>query len=138
VEPDLPRVSTDADRLRQVINNLIDNAIKFTDKGSIRVSARRIDGEVRIAVRDSGVGIPPEDLDKIFERFHQGGTVTTGKPRGIGLGLSICREIVRRSGGRIWAESAPGGGSTFIVALPAAAPAAPAREPRPEAVASAG
>ena len=120
----LPDVSSDPDRMRQVINNLLDNAIKFTDQGRIRVATRIVDGEVRLLVSDSGHGIPGEDLERIFERFHQGGTRQTGKPRGVGLGLSICSEIVRRSGGRIWAESTPGEGSTFVVALPVAGTAA--------------
>src|SRR5579883_549692 len=119
LEPGLPPVSTDADRLRQVLNNLLDNAIKFTDSGGITVGARVVGDEIWMSVEDSGVGIPAEDLERIFDRFHQGGTVSTGKPRGIGLGLSICREIVRRCGGRLWAESVPGQGSTFVVALPA-------------------
>jgi signal transduction histidine kinase/HAMP domain-containing protein len=121
VEDGLPATTSDADRLRQVLNNLLDNAIKFTDRGGIEVSASMVDGEVLLAVADSGAGIPQDDLERIFERFHQGGTSFTGKPRGIGLGLSICSEIVKRSGGRIWAESQPGQGSAFFVALPVAA-----------------
>jgi signal transduction histidine kinase len=120
----LPLVASDPDRMRQVINNLLDNAIKFTEQGRIRLATRAVDGEVRLLVADSGQGIPREDLERIFDRFHQGGTTRSGKPRGIGLGLSICSEIVRRSGGRIWAESMPGQGSTFVVALPVAEPVA--------------
>jgi signal transduction histidine kinase len=133
IEEGLPPITGDADRLRQVLNNLLDNAIKFTDRGQIVVAAQRVNGEVRISIADSGVGIPPDDLERVFERFHQGGTSVTGKPRGIGLGLSICSEIVRRCGGRIWAESTPGHGSTFTVALPclSSPPSPPALLPSP-------
>jgi signal transduction histidine kinase len=115
----LPVVSGDADRLAQVFNNLLDNALKHTPAaGRVTVAAAPAPGGVAIRVADTGRGIPPEDLDRIFERFYQ-----VDKSRaagGLGLGLSISREIVAAHGGRIEVESTPGAGTTFTVTLPAA------------------
>jgi signal transduction histidine kinase len=99
----------------QVLANLITNAIKFTRGGAIRVHGERGEGEVRLSVADTGVGIPPHLLERIFERFWQ---VGVNDSRGLGLGLYISRSIVEAHGGRIWAESADGAGSTFFVTLP--------------------
>jgi len=118
--PPLDPIAMNPDRLVQVVFDLLDNALKFTHEGTIRVGARQVDDEVWITVNDTGVEIAPADVERIFDRFHQGGSVVSGKPRGLGLGLSLCREIVRRYGGRIWAESEVGRGSTFYVALPLA------------------
>ncbi|MDE3155237.1 MAG: response regulator, partial [Acidobacteriota bacterium] len=115
----LPGVTGDRDRLIQVVINLISNAVKFTESGSVTCRAHRGDGEVIVSVTDTGVGIAPADQAKVFERFKQVGDTLTDKPKGTGLGLPICREIVEHHGGRIWVESAPGHGSTFAFSLPA-------------------
>lgn len=123
MEAGLPPVIGDRHRLMQVVINLISNAVKFTDAGTITCSAARRDNEVVIGVRDTGTGIASADLPKIFEKFKQVGDTLTNKPKGTGLGLPICREIVQRHHGRIWAESEPGRGSAFFFTLPAGAPA---------------
>ncbi|MEO6207388.1 MAG: GAF domain-containing sensor histidine kinase [Candidatus Limnocylindrales bacterium] len=119
VADDLPEVRGDRDRLIQVVINLLSNAIKFTPSGTITVTAGRHADGVEVAVADQGVGIAPEDHDKVFEQFGQAGDTLTDKPRGTGLGLPICREIVEHHGGRLWLESAVGEGSTFRFTLPA-------------------
>jgi signal transduction histidine kinase len=109
-------VTFDAARLLQVLTNLLSNAIKFTPaKGNVIVRAERVGDEVVIAVSDTGVGIPDDQLEAVFGRFVQ---VTKNDQRGVGLGLYISRSIVQAHGGRIWAESKIGEGSTFRVALP--------------------
>ena len=118
IEPDLPTIVGDRDRLIQVVINLISNAVKFTPSGTITCSARREGESVVLAVADTGVGIAPEDHDTVFEQFRQAGDTLTDKPRGTGLGLPICREIVEHHGGQIWVESALGVGSTFAFTLP--------------------
>jgi signal transduction histidine kinase/DNA-binding response OmpR family regulator len=118
IAPDLPVVSGDRDRLVQVVINLISNAVKFTDAGSVTCRAERRGGEVVVSVSDTGLGIAPSDQPKVFERFKQVGDTLTDKPKGTGLGLPICREIVEHHGGRIWVESEPGRGSTFAFSLP--------------------
>jgi len=120
---DLPPIYGDKDRLQQVIANLLNNALKFTPRGSIELSARQEGDDVLIAVKDSGIGVAPEDQERIFDKFQQVGAMLTDKPRGTGLGLSICREIIEHHEGRIWIESEPGQGSRFSVALPSAAKA---------------
>jgi signal transduction histidine kinase/CheY-like chemotaxis protein len=124
IEPDLPTITGDQDRLIQVVINLISNAVKFTDSGSITCSARRRDSELVLSVADSGIGIAPNDQPKVFEKFKQVGDTLTDKPKGTGLGLPICREIVEYHGGRIWVESEPGKGSTFFFTLPILQPSA--------------
>ena len=109
----------DHNRLLQVLANLISNAIKFTPQdGRIWISAERAGDEVRCCVRDTGMGIPDDMLDSVFERFWQAGK---NDRRGLGLGLYISRCIVDAHGGRIWAKSTPGEGSNFCFVLPAAA-----------------
>lgn len=122
VAPGLPRITVDRDRLTQVLINLLNNAAKFTKAGSVEVTAARNEkGEVQLSVRDTGSGIPPEFLDKVFEKFQQVTSDTlSDKPQGTGLGLPICRQIVQHYGGRVWAESELGRGSTFIFTLPVA------------------
>jgi signal transduction histidine kinase len=108
--------NVDAARMLQVLANLITNAIKFTPRGGvIRVHGERRERELCLSVTDSGVGIPAHSLERIFERFWQ---VGVNDKRGLGLGLYISRSIVTAHGGRIWAESADGAGSTFFVTLP--------------------
>lgn len=120
VEPGLPTVVGDRDRLIQVLINLISNAVKFTPTGSITCAAGRDPGGdgLLVSVTDTGVGIAPEDHARVFEQFGQAGDTLTDKPRGTGLGLSICREIVEHHGGRLWLESAVGKGSRFAFTLP--------------------
>jgi len=123
IKGDLPEIIGDQDKLIQVVINLISNAVKFTEKGSITCRARRANGEIIISVLDTGMGIAPEDQPKVFEKFKQVGETLTNKPKGTGLGLTICKEIVEYHGGRIWVESELGRGSTFSFALPTTATA---------------
>jgi signal transduction histidine kinase/CheY-like chemotaxis protein len=118
IDPELPTVNGDLDRLIQVVINLISNAVKFTDTGSIICSAHLLEGDIVVGVTDSGIGIAPGDQQKVFEKFKQVGDTLTDKPKGTGLGLPICKEIVEFHGGHIWVESEPGKGSTFSFTLP--------------------
>jgi len=112
-------VFADPDRVHQTLVNLISNAVKFSEPGgAVRVSASSEDGEVLFRVRDGGRGIPPEKLETIFERFQQVDASDSREKGGTGLGLAICRTIVERHGGRIWAESELGKGSSFLFSLP--------------------
>ena len=119
--PELPLVIADQDRVHQVLMNLVSNAIKFSDAGTVSLAADRDGTMVRFTVSDQGVGIPDQDLERIFDKFHQSshGDILLGKAKGTGLGLPICKEIVTHYAGRIWAESTPGEGSTFHFTLPA-------------------
>ncbi len=119
IEPDLPGVNGDSDRLIQTIINLISNAVKFTESGSITCRAATKGDQVLISVIDSGVGIAAQDQEKVFEKFKQVGDTLTDKPVGTGLGLPICKQIVEQHGGHIWVESEPGRGSNFSFTLPA-------------------
>jgi signal transduction histidine kinase len=120
VEDGLPEVVGNKDRLVQVMINLITNAEKFTEKGSVTCRARERNNEIMISVIDTGIGVSEGDQEKIFEKFVQVKASMTikGKPRGTGLGLPICKEIVERHGGRIWMESDLGKGSNFSFTLP--------------------
>src|SRR5215207_10258185 len=115
--PDLPDVQVDLQRLEQVLVNLIHNAVKFTRAGGqVALLAEPTEGAIRFAVRDTGVGIPTEQLSRIFERFYRVDKSRTGS--GTGLGLSIAKHIVEAHGGKIWVESIDGGGSTFYFTIP--------------------
>jgi signal transduction histidine kinase len=118
VPKDLPPGHGDERRLTQVLMNLVSNAIKFTDKGSIGIRAQVEDSSFLVAVTDTGVGIAAEDRERIFEEFQQVDSSSTRKKGGTGLGLAIARRIVELHGGRIWVESTPGQGSTFAFTLP--------------------
>lgn len=118
IEEGLPDLTGDRDRLIQVIINLISNAVKFTNEGSVTCRARMIGDEITVSVIDTGIGIAREDHERIFEKFKQAGETLTDKPKGTGLGLAICKQIVEHHGGRIWVESEPGKGSSFSFALP--------------------
>jgi signal transduction histidine kinase len=119
VQPDLPRVCGDRNRLTQVLVNLVSNAVKFTDSGLVAVEARLEAGMVLVSVSDTGPGIGADDVQAVFEKFRQGGDIDVNKPKGTGLGLPICKQIVEFHGGTIWVESEPGTGSTFCFTLPA-------------------
>jgi signal transduction histidine kinase len=121
----LPPVRGDRDRLIQVVINLISNAVKFTPSGSITIHAEGTPEAILVRVIDTGVGIAADDQAKVFEPFGQAGDTLSDTPRGTGLGLPICRDIVEHHGGRLWLESVPGQGSTFAFTLPTAAGASP-------------
>jgi PAS domain S-box-containing protein len=118
---DLPQVMGDRTRLVQIVTNLVNNAYKYTDEGSIRVALSQLDGAIRLDVVDSGIGISTEDQSKIFERFYRADTPVMEGRGGTGLGLAITKELVELHGGRMWVTSEVGTGSTFTVVLPAAA-----------------
>jgi two-component system, sensor histidine kinase and response regulator len=120
VEDGLPPAAADVNRLIQILLNLVGNAIKFTERGGVTCMARLRDGGVEIQVKDSGIGISPEALDRIFDEFHQGDSGTTRRYGGTGLGLAIARRLVDMHQGHINVESELGSGSTFSVWLPAA------------------
>lgn len=117
-DPELPLIMGDGDRLIQVMINLISNAVKFTDQGYVTCQAKIHNGEMLLSVTDTGIGIAEADQPKVFERFKQVGDTLTDKPKGTGLGLPICKQIVEHHGGRIWVESQIGLGSTFFFILP--------------------
>ncbi len=117
--PVLGTVSADERKLKQILLNLLSNAVKFTpDGGRIDVTATRETDGVLIAVKDTGIGIAPEDQEAVFEEFRQVGGDYTSKQEGTGLGLALTRRFVELHGGRIWVESAPGKGSTFYFTIP--------------------
>jgi signal transduction histidine kinase len=119
VEPEAQVVTADERRIRQILFNLLSNAVKFTPAGGrIDVSAARVDGEIQVAVADTGSGIAAEDLDRIFEEFQQTGTGAK-QQEGTGLGLALSKRLVELHGGRIWVESELGVGSRFVFTLPA-------------------
>ncbi len=134
--PALPHVNADSMRVRQILLNLLSNAAKFTDRGSITLRARpvealgpqsgRLEPYVEISVIDTGPGIATDDMAKLFEPFSQVDASATRKMGGTGLGLSICRQLVELHNGRIWAESVVGQGSTFTFTLPVSQPDEPA------------
>ena len=120
VPDDLPRVDVDSTQLEGVFANLLENAAKYTPPESpLRVSGRPVEGGVELRLEDRGPGIPPDDLERIFEKFVRGSTARASVP-GTGLGLAICRGIVRANGGRIRAENRPTGGASFVVWPPLA------------------
>jgi two-component system phosphate regulon sensor histidine kinase PhoR len=121
VPEDVPRVGADIDKTRQVLVNLVENAMKYSpDGGTVQVSVEARGDLVRFAVRDEGLGIAPEDQDRIFEKFYRADPQMIRGVGGTGLGLYICKELVARMGGRIWAEANDGKGSAFFFELQAA------------------
>ena len=113
-------VDGDRNALEQVLINLVENAVKYGRQGGkIMLSAVEKDpGEIQISVKDDGIGIPPEDLPRIFERFYRVDKGRSQELGGTGLGLSIVKHIVQAHGGKVWVESEPGKGSTFYITLP--------------------
>jgi signal transduction histidine kinase len=118
LSPDLPILSIDVTRIRQVIINLLKNARSFTSKGYVKVSARMEKSRVVISVKDTGEGIPTEKLSAIFEEFYQVDQSRSRKQQGAGLGLAICKRLVEAHEGSIWAESQEGIGTEFFFTLP--------------------
>ena len=110
----------DASRLEQVFANLVDNAIKYgRAEGTVTVSGRKTeDGKIELFVQDDGPGIPPESLDRVFERFYRVDKARSREQGGTGLGLSIVKHIVQNHGGKVWVKSEPGRGATFFFTLP--------------------
>jgi signal transduction histidine kinase len=127
----LPSVSCDRDRIVQVVINLLSNALKFTDSGSVTVTARGSSDNgcpaeggqplVMVSIVDTGIGIAEKDQQNVFEKFKQVGDTLTDRPKGTGLGLPICKQIIEHHGGKIWVESCPGKGSCFSFVLPLSA-----------------
>jgi signal transduction histidine kinase len=117
---DLPRLRSDRQKLKQILVNLLSNALKYTKEGFVEISAvcQSSAGRVELAVRDTGAGIAPEDHQRIFEPFQQAKRVITRPQGGTGLGLAISRRLARMLGGDITVQSALGSGSTFTVLLP--------------------
>ena len=137
--PDVPpAVLGDAHRMRQVLVNLLGNAVKFTERGHVELGARLApQGRLHLWVRDSGIGIAADRLERIFDPFTQADATMSRRYGGTGLGTTICRQIVELMGGRIWAESTLGEGSTFHIDLPCVVASLPERqEPAPETVAA--
>lgn len=119
IAQDLPTFKIDSERILQVLRNLIGNAIKFTpDRGQVNISAGFINGSIKVSVSDTGPGIPEENLSTIFEKFQQAPLSGPYQIKGTGLGLAIVKHIVTSQGGRVWAESKFGRGSSFIFVLP--------------------
>jgi signal transduction histidine kinase len=114
-----PLITADRQKLGLILVNLLSNAVKFTPEGGrIAIEAKWNEREVLVSVNDTGIGIPPEEHERIFERFYQVGDSLTRKHGGIGLGLSIVEGMVELCGGRIWVESEVGRGSTFNFTIP--------------------
>ncbi len=125
---DVPPVAADPARLRQILSNLLDNAFRHTPAdGTVEVVARQIRDRVQISIQDSGPGIEPEHLPKVFERFYRADASRQRGTGGFGLGLAIVKQLVEAHGGRIWADSEPGCGTCFSFTLPCAAESAAAR-----------
>ena len=120
-KPGLPLVFADRDRVAEVLANLFDNADKYSPAGrEIIVETRADEIEVTLSVRDFGHGLPPGDLDRVFDKFYRADSSDSQIAYGYGLGLYVCRQLVEAQGGRIWAENAPGGGAIFSLTLPVA------------------
>jgi signal transduction histidine kinase len=118
IAANLPPLKTDRDKLKQILFNLLSNAAKFTEQGEIKVSAARENGNLKLAVADSGIGMKPEALEHIFEEFQQAEKTTSAKYGGTGLGLAIVKKFVHLMGGDIVVESQVGQGSKFTITLP--------------------
>jgi two-component system sensor histidine kinase VicK len=125
-------VDADGVKISIALSNLIKNAIQFTDSGGhVMIGVDEVPGHMKVSVRDDGIGIPAKDLPRVFERFFQVETHLTRRFGGMGLGLAVAKAMVELHGGRIWAESEEGQGSTFIFLLPTDRPqqAAPSSSP---------
>jgi signal transduction histidine kinase len=117
IPSDVPQVVADPDRLERVLMNLVSNALKYSARETdVWLNVTKAENEVIISVVDRGVGIAPQDLDMVFDRYFR--AKDTGKTDGLGLGLYISKALIEAQGGRIWADSEPGKGSSFRFTLP--------------------
>jgi signal transduction histidine kinase len=117
--PDFPPVWGDENRLREVLNNLVGNAVKYSPQGgNIWIGGRVERDGVTVYVADQGIGIPPEEQDRVFDRFYRVDSMVRRQTQGTGLGLYLVKAIVEAHGGRVWMESVPGRGSIFMFSLP--------------------
>jgi len=115
-------IQTDRALLHSILANFVSNALRYTERGKVLVGARRRGDFIEIQVADTGIGIAEKDRKEVFEKFKQVGDTLTDRPKGTGLGLPICKQIVEYHGGSIWMESHPGGGSVFSFVLPGVSP----------------
>lgn len=123
LDPEIPPIIADADKVDQILTNLTNNAVKYSpDGGTITVSGKKLNGMVQMTVADQGMGIPKEHLEKVFDRFHRIDNRDTRKAGGTGIGLYLVKHLVEAHGGRIWVESEVGKGSRFIFELPQCPP----------------
>jgi signal transduction histidine kinase len=112
-------VEVDKNKIIIALGNLLQNALTFTDSGGeVHIKVESIQGNAQITVQDTGIGIPAKDLPKVFDRFYQIESHLTRRHGGMGLGLSVAKSMIEMHGGRIWAESDEGQGSSFIISLP--------------------
>jgi signal transduction histidine kinase len=118
IDETVGKVTTDQRRLEQVIINLLNNAVKFTEQGHIRVTCRPENDHYLLAVEDTGIGIRPDEISGLFQPFHQIDTGLSRKREGTGLGLSICKKLIQMMNGRIDVQSREGQGSTFTICFP--------------------
>lgn len=118
LSPDLPLISTDQQKIARVLTSLLDNAIKFTDQGTISVTVKLVEEAIEVCIADTGIGIAETEFSKIFMRFYQIENSLNRRFEGIGLGLSIVKGIVERLGGRVWVTSQLKKGSQFYFTLP--------------------
>lgn len=118
LDDNLPKIEFGRDKIIQVLTNLVNNAIKFTEKGSITITTSQRDNIIQVSVRDTGGGIKKEDIPKLFQQFAQLGKSIEKKTGGTGLGLAISKEIIREHRGKIWVESEFGKGSIFYFTIP--------------------
>lgn len=125
IDDSLPTIVGDKDKLIQVMVNLISNSVKFTPTGTVTCKVLAVQNEILVSIADTGIGIANKDHSVVFEQFKQVGDTLTDKPKGTGLGLPICKEIVEHHGGRIWLESELGKGSTFTFSIPTGKPSTP-------------
>jgi signal transduction histidine kinase len=127
-------VNGDRDRLEQVLGNLLENAVKYSPDGSeIFVGVEDRNGDIVTSVCDRGIGIPADEINQVFERFHRGRHVSSTNYGGLGLGLYITKQIVERHGGTIWVESREGSGTTFYFSIPTVAEVAAPAQPQAQA-----
>jgi len=111
-------VTADRQRLERVVSNLVTNAVKFTDRGDVRVEVERGERHLRVHVIDTGIGVAPEHRERLFEEFFQVDNAERNRSKGFGLGLAIARRLARQMGGDVTVESSPGHGSRFTLTLP--------------------
>jgi two-component system sensor histidine kinase ChiS len=134
VHQDLPAIYGDADRLQQVFYNLIGNAIKFTEQGHVKVAVDLVDKMIQVKIEDTGIGIPKDKEEAIFQEFEQADGSISRKFAGTGLGLSISKKLIELHGGQMWVESELGEGSTFFFSLPISKEKASTLKPDPESL----